>query len=125
MSDETTNDPRNNLRVLEFDKKKANSGNAEANKIVSDMFKTLSERALKGDIEDFVITFKSNSRGIESMIGAGDGVRRFDFIGYIGMLEVLKQRLLGIMSQMTYSYAYEEPPKAPENKDDKPEPEKP
>ena len=112
MSDET-NDPKNNLRIVEFDKRKAPGGNAEANKIVADMFITLSERAKAGDIQDFVITFKSESRGIESMIGAGGGVRGFDFIGYIGMLEILKQRLLGIMSQMTYAYAYEEPKKTP------------
>ena len=121
MSDEK--DPRNNLRILEFSKEKRST---EANKIVSDMFKTLSERAEAGDIEDFVITFKSGSRGIESMIGAAGGVSRFDFIGYIGMLEVLKQRLLGIMSQMTYAYAYENEPKKPETekKDESTDPEK-
>jgi len=119
MSDEK--DPKTNLRVLEFERKKESS---ESNKIVADMFRTLAKRADAGDIEDFVITFKSESRGIESMIGAGRSVRGFDFIGYIGMLEVLKQRLLGIMSQMTYAYTYEgeekEEPKQSEDKDGQP-----
>lgn len=99
---------------MEFQREKKN-GNSEANKIVSDMFRTLSERAAQGDIEDFVITFKSESRGVESMIGAGGGVYKFDFVGYIGMLEVLKQRLLGIMGQMTYAYDYAEQHKESES----------
>ena len=89
------------------------------------MFKTLSERAAEGDIEDFVITFKSESRGVESMIGAGGGVYKFDFVGYIGMLEVLKQRLLGIMSQMTYAYDYSERKKETEDKKDEGNPDEP
>lgn len=117
MSDEK--DQRTNLRVLEFNNKKEKQ-NDEANKLVADMFKTLSERALAGDIEDFIITFKSNSRGVESMIGAGGGVSRFDFLGYIGMLEILKTRLMSIMSQMTYAYPYE---RAPEQKPKQNEPE--
>lgn len=119
MSDEKEQG-KGNLRVLEFSSTKDKRNN-EANKVVSDMFRQLSERAAKGDIEDFVITFKSASRGVESMIGAGGGVARFDFIGYIGMLEVLKQRLLGIMSQMTYAYAFEreqEKPKTEEKMDE-------
>ncbi len=123
MSDEK-DQGKGNLRVLEFSNTKEKR-NSEANKVVSDMFKQLSERAAAGDIEDFVITFKSESRGVESMIGAGGG--RFDFIGYIGMLEILKQRLLGIMSQMTYAYAFEKErePTKPETKDEQPtDPEK-
>ena len=81
MSDEK-DQGKGNLRVLEFSNTKEKR-NSEANKVVSDMFKQLSERAAAGDIEDFVITFKSESRGVESMIGAGGGVGRFDFIGYI------------------------------------------
>lgn len=125
MSDEKEQG-KGNLRVLEFSNTKEKR-NSEANKVVSDMFKQLSERAAAGDIEDFVITFKSESRGVESMIGAGGGVARFDFIGYIGMLEILKQRLLGIMSQMTYAYAFEKErePTKPETKDEQPtDPEK-
>ena len=120
MSDEK-DQGKGNLRVLEFSNTKEKR-NSEANKVVSDMFKQLSERAAAGDIEDFVITFKSESRGVESMIGAGGGVGRFDFIGYIGMLEILKQRLLGIMSQMTYAYAFEKErePTKPETKDEQP-----
>ena len=118
MSDEN-NEIKTNLRVLEFDKRKERS--AESNKVISDMFLRLSERALEGDIDDFVITFKSTTRGIESMIGAGGGVYKFDFVGYIGMLEVLKQRLMGIMSQMTYAYEHE----APKKKDEEPKNEQP
>lgn len=122
MSDEK-DQGKGNLRVLEFSNTKEKR-NSEANKVVSDMFKQLSERAAAGDIKDFVITFKSESRGVESMIGAGG---RFDFIGYIGMLEILKQRLLGIMSQRTYAYDFEKErePTKPETKDEQPtDPEK-
>lgn len=121
MSDEKEQGKgKGNLRVLEFNNTKEKRTN-EANKVVADMFKQLSERAEAGDIEDFVITFRSNSRGVESMIGAGGGVARFDFIAYIGMLEVLKQRLLGIMSQMMYAYEFKrEQPKPEEKKDEQP-----
>jgi hypothetical protein len=122
MSDET-NEQKPNLRVLDFSKEKHIA--TDSNKMIADMFKGLADRALQGDIEDFVITFKSNSRGIESMIGASDGINKFDFVGYIGMLEVLKQRLLGIMSQRMYAYAYEGEPAKNEDKDEQPEPEKP
>lgn len=123
MSDEKEQG-KGNLRVLEFNNTKEKR-TSEANKIVADMFRQLSERAEAGDIEDFVITFRSNTRGVESMIGAGGGVARFDFIAYIGMLEVLKQRLLGIMSQMMYAYEFKrEQPKSEETKDESTDPEK-
>lgn len=112
MSDEKEQG-KGNLRVLEF-----NNTN-ENNKVVADMFKQLAERAESGDIEDFVITFRSQTRGVESMIGAGGGVSKFDFIGYLGMLELLKQRLIGIMSQMMYAYEFKKsPPTKPEEKSD-------
>lgn len=124
MSDEK--DPsqeKTNLRVLEFNNTKEKR-TTENNKVVADMFKQLSERAEAGDIEDFVITFRSQTRGVESMIGAGGGVSKFDFIGYLGMLELLKQRLIGIMSQMMYSYEFKrdfEKPKTEEPKNEEPE----
>ncbi len=124
MSDEK--DPsqeKTNLRVLEFNNTKEKRTN-ENNKVVADMFKQLAERAEAGDIEDFVITFRSQTRGVESMIGAGGGVSKFDFIGYLGMLELLKQRLIGIMSQMMYSYEFKrdfEKPKTEEPKNEEPE----
>ena len=117
MSDEK--DQKTNLRVLEFGKKKERN---EANKVVADMFNTLSKRAMDGDIEDFVITFRSQSRGVESMIGGT--IREFDFISYLGMLEVLKLRLLDIMSRMTYAYSYEKEDK-PEKPDEPTDPENP
>lgn len=106
MSDLNDENGKTNLRVLEFDRKKERN---EANEVVADMFQKLAERAKEGDIEDFVITFRSASRGTESMIGGT--IRGFDFVGYIGMLEVLKQRLLDIMSNMTYAYSFEKPSK--------------
>jgi hypothetical protein len=114
MSDEK--DPKTNLRILEFDKKKERT---EANETVRDMFLDLAKRADEGDIEDFVITFRSVSRGTESMIGGT--VKGFDFIGYIGMLEVLKTRMMTIMSRSTYAYAYEKPKKEEEKPDGEPE----
>lgn len=118
MSDEIK-DPKNNLRILEFDTKKKER--TEANEIVAAMFTKLSQRALDGDINDFVMTFRSESRGIESMIGGT--IRGFDFVGYLGMLELLKQRLFSIMNRMSYSYEFEkDTPSRPEDKEKKDEP---
>lgn len=101
MSDEK-NQEKPDLKVLEFSKKKT-----EGSKVVTDMFKELAVRAETGDIRDFIITFRSESKGIESMVGAGDGIGNFNFVSYIGMLEVLKQRLLDIMAEMMQSYDFE------------------
>ena len=105
MSDDLIKFPKGKLHVLDFDKKKERT---EANETVADMFQELSKRALDGDVEDFVITFRSASRGVESMIGGT--VKGFDFIGYLGMLELLKQRLISIMGQRSYAYSYEKDP---------------
>lgn len=106
MNDSNDENAKTNLRVLEFDRKKERN---EANEVVADMFQKLADRARQGEIEDFVITFRSSTKGTESMIGGT--IRGFDFVGYIGMLEVLKQRLLDIMSNMTYAYSFEKPSK--------------
>lgn len=134
MSDDQ-NQEKPNLRVLEFSSVKDKKETNESHKVMADMFRQLADRAAQGDINDFVITFKSESRGVESMIGVGEGIGNFDFVGYIGMLEVLKQRVMGIMSQMTYAYEFgeddmpQQPKKQDEpeplyKKDDKDEPEK-
>jgi hypothetical protein len=111
--DDTKEGESSKLRIVDFDRKKERT---EANEVVAQMFDKLASRAREGDIEDFVITFKSESKGVESMIGGT--IRGFDFIGYIGMLEVLKQRLLDVMSQMTYAYGFDG------EDDDEPTPEK-
>lgn len=116
MSDDIIKFPKSKLRILETTA--TNEERAEANKVVADMFNSLSQRALDGDIADFAITFRSKTKGVESMIGGT--VKGFDFMAYLGMLEVLKQRLLYVMSQQGYSYVYETT-----KKDEKDGPEKP
>jgi hypothetical protein len=119
MSDQEEGKPK--FKVLEFDNVKSISeerdkDELERNKVLSDMFKKMSERAAKGELDGFVMTLKTSKGSVESLIGGLS--RGFDFIGYVGMLESLKMRLLDIMSQFSYMY-YASP-----EKDDKNEPEK-
>lgn len=101
MSDEKIKRPK--LNVVSFDPNaKKDEKAAETAQFMQKILSELATRAADGDITDFIITFKSK-RGTESMIG-GD-VSAIDYIGYVGMLEVLKNRLLQIMSRMSYAYS--------------------
>ena len=106
MSDQGENE-KPNFKVLEFDNvksisEKRDKDEAEKNKVLVDMFKRMSERAAKGELDGFVMTLRTTKGSVESLIGGLS--KDFDFIGYVGMLESLKMRLLDIMSQFSYMY---------------------
>lgn len=106
MSDQDENE-KPKFKVLEFDNVKSifeerDKDEAEKNKVLADMFKNMSERAAKGELDGFVMTLRTTKGSVESLIGGLS--RGFDFIGYVGMLESLKLRLLDIMSQFSYMY---------------------
>jgi hypothetical protein len=101
---DNSNNKKPNLIALEFDRKKAQKESANA--MVVELLEKLAERARKGEIESFIIALRTFPDGAESMLG-GD-LEDFDFVGYIGMLEILKQRLLDITSDMTEYYPLDE-----------------
>jgi hypothetical protein len=101
---DNSNNKKPNLIALEFDRRKAQKESANA--MVVELLEKLVERARNGEIESFAITFRTFSDSAESMVG-GD-MDDFDFVGYIGMLEVLKQRLLDVTSSITEYYSLDE-----------------
>lgn len=88
-----------NVKVLELERDKERKETDEA---LAKMFTMMAGRAKKGEIDGFVMTLRTTKGSVESLIG-GIG-RGFDFVGYIGMLELLKDRLMQLMAQFSYMY---------------------
>lgn len=88
-----------NIRALE---PRAEKEQKETNEALHKILSTLADRASKGELESFIMTIKTTKGSVESMIGGLDS--NFDFVGSIGMLEVLKDRLMQMMAQFSYMY---------------------
>lgn len=102
-----------NVKILSTERDKEQK---ETNEALYKMFTMMAERAKKGEIDGFVMTLRTTKGAVESLIG-GIG-RGFDFVGYIGMLELLKDRLIELMAQFSYMYYSTED--KPEGDDDGP-----
>lgn len=119
MSDQEN--PKEKFKVLHTDNvtslaEERAKHDAERDKAISEMFTKLADRAAKGELDGFVMTLRTSKGSVESLIGGLS--RSFDFIGYVGMLESLKIRLLDMMSQFSYMYYSSEDGKDEPKKED-------